>query len=414
MVERIIFHIDANSAYLSWEAVYRLQYGEKVDLRQIPSAIGGDEKSRHGIVLARSIPAKKYKINTGETLYSAREKCPNLVIVPPRYKLYIKASNAMINLLKEYSPLVQRYSIDEAFIDYSHNKNKNYREVAYEIKERIKKELGFTVNIGIGPNKLLAKMASEFEKPDKIHTLFKEEIPKKMWPLPVEELFMVGSRTKEKLNSRGIFTIGQLAKQSPEYMDSWLKKPGLLIWKYSHGIEESPVRNEELPIKSIGNSTTTSFDVDNKREAYLFLLSLSETVGMRLREINICGQVISIFLKDHNFYSYSHQIKLDTPTNSTNTIYKTAIKLFDKVWDEEPIRLFSVRVSELCSNDFYQLSIFNKEREKEKNLDKTIDKIRNKYGNTSIIRSSFLYSGIKPLTGGVIMEEEYPMMSSLL
>lgn len=414
MVERIIFHIDANSAYLSWEAVYRLQYGEKVDLRQIPSAIGGDEKSRHGIVLARSIPAKKYKINTGETLYSAREKCPNLVIVPPRYKLYIKASNAMINLLKEYSPLVQRYSIDEAFIDYSHNKNKNYREVAYEIKERIKKELGFTVNIGIGPNKLLAKMASEFEKPDKIHTLFKEEIPKKMWPLPVEELFMVGSRTKEKLNSRGIFTIGQLAKQSPEYMDSWLKKPGLLIWKYSHGIEESPVRNEELPIKSIGNSTTTSFDVDNKREAYLFLLSLSETVGMRLREINRCGQVISIFLKDHNFYTYSHQIKLDTPTNSTNTIYKTAIKLFDKVWDEEPIRLFSVRVSELCSNDFYQLSIFNKEREKEKNLDKTIDKIRNKYGNTSIIRSSFLYSGIKPLTGGVIMEEEYPMMSSLL
>lgn len=414
MVDRIIFHIDANSAYLSWEAVYRLQYGEKIDLRQIPSAIGGDEKSRHGIVLAKSIPAKKYKIITGETLYSARQKCPNLVIVPPRYKLYIKASNAMIDLLKEYSPIVQRYSIDEAFIDYSHNKNKNYREVAYEIKERMKKELGFTVNIGIGPNKLLAKMASEFKKPDQIHTLFKEEIPKKIWPLPVEELFMVGSRTKEKLNNRGIFTIGQLAKQSPEYMDSWLKKPGLLIWKYSHGIEKSPVRNEELPIKSIGNSTTTSFDVDNKREAYLFLLSLSETVGMRLREINKCGQVISISLKDHNFYTYSHQVKLDIPTDVTNIIYKTAIKLFNDVWNEEPIRLFSVRVSELCYNDFFQLSIFNKEREKEKSLDRTIDKIRNKYGDTSVIRSSFLYSGIKPLTGGVIMEEDYPMMSSLL
>ncbi len=414
MVDRIIFHIDANSAYLSWEAVYRLQFGEKVDLRQIPSAIGGDEKSRHGIVLARSIPAKKYKVATGETLYSARKKCPNLVVVPPRYQLYIKSSNAMINILKEYSPLVQRYSIDEAFIDYSYSKNKNYIDVACEIKERIKKELGFTVNIGIGPNKLLAKMASEFEKPDKVHTLFKNEIPEKMWPLPVENLFMVGSKTKEKLNSRGLFTIVQLAKQSPEYMYSWLKKPGLLIWEYSHGIENSSVRNEELPIKSIGNSTTTSFDVDTKKEAYLFLLSLSETVGMRLRETNRCGKVIAISLKNHNFYTYSHQIKLDTPINSTNLIYKTVIKLFDEAWDGEPIRLFSVRVSELCSNDFYQLSIFNKQNKKEIKLDKTIDKIRNKYGDTSIFRSSFLHSGIKPLTGGVIMEEDYPMMSNLL
>lgn len=413
MKDRIIFHIDANSAYLSWEATYRLQYGEKIDLREIPSVVGGDEKKRHGIILAKSIPAKKYGIRTGESLYSARNKCPNLIIVPPTYGLYIKCSNAMVNLLNQYSPSIQRYSIDEVFLDYTHGK-KDYMKVAFEIKERIKKELGFTVNIGIGPNKLLAKMASDFKKPDMIHTLFHKEIPEKMWPLPVDELFMVGSKTRNKLNSRGIYKIGELAKQEADYLYSWLKSHGLLIWNYANGIEDSPVRIQSIPLKSVGNSTTTSFDVDTKKEACMVLLSLSEMVSMRLRELEKCANVVSISLKYNNFISYSHQRKLETPTDVTNTIYETCVKLFEEIWSGEAIRRFSIELSELCSNDFYQLSLLGKDRKKERKLDKTIDKIRYKYGYDSVVRSCFIHSGIKPIAGGVIMEEEYPMMSSLL
>ncbi len=324
MKKRIIFHIDVNSAYLSWEAVYRLQHGAAIDLRDIPSIVGGDESKRHGIVLARSIPAKKFGILTGETIYSARQKCPNLTIVPPNYERYMKASNSMIKLLEGYSPYVQRYSIDEVFMDYSYNSEKNFLDTAYEIKERIREELGFTVNIGIGPNKLLAKMASDFKKPNRVHTLFHDEIENKMWPLPVDELFMVGPRTKAKLNKRGIFTIGELAKLDREYIYSWLKKPGLVVWEYANGIENSPVRNTPLPIKSIGNSTTTSYDVDNRRESHMFLLALSEMVGMRVRNLEQCGRVISVSLKNDKFYSYSHQRKLSIATNSTNVIYRTA------------------------------------------------------------------------------------------
>ena len=414
MKKRIIFHIDVNSAYLSWEAVYRLQHGAAIDLRDIPSIVGGDESKRHGIVLARSIPAKKFGILTGETIYSARQKCPNLTIVPPNYERYMKASNSMIKLLEEYSPYVQRYSIDEVFMDYSYNSEKNFLDTAYEIKERIRGELGFTVNIGIGPNKLLAKMASDFKKPNRVHTLFHDEIENKMWPLPVDELFMVGPRTKAKLNKRGIFTIGELAKLDREYIYSWLKKPGLVVWEYANGIENSPVRNTPLHIKSIGNSTTTSYDVDNRRESHMFLLALSEMVGMRVRNLEQCGRVISVSLKNDKFYSYSHQRKLSIATDSTNVIYRTAKKLFDEMWQGEPIRRFSVSISEFYSNEFQQLSLLEDYNEKEEILDKTIDKIRNKYGYNSIIRSCFLHSGVRPIIGGVVAEEDYPMMSSLL
>ncbi|NLY77557.1 MAG: DNA polymerase IV [Tissierellia bacterium] len=414
MNKRIIFHIDVNSAYLSWEAVYRLQHGEKIDLREIPAVVGGDESKRHGIVLAKSIPAKRYKIKTGESLYSARQKCPNLTVVPPNYERYMKASNSMVDLLKEYSPLIQRYSVDEVFMDLSHIKDRPVLDVAYEIKERIKKELGFTVNIGISSNKLLAKMASDFKKPDRIHTLFPDEIQEKMWPLPVEKLFMVGSRTQKKLNGRGIFTIGQLAKLDREYIYSWLKKPGIMIWEYANGIENSQVRKDPDPVKSIGNSTTTSYDVDNRKEAHMFLLALSEMVAMRTRNIGKMGRVISVSIKDKDFYSCSHQKKLDVATDSTKVIYETARKLFDEIWDGKPIRRFAVSISEFCSNELYQLSLLKNYNQREEKLEKVIDAIRYKYGYNSIIRSCFLHSGIKPIIGGVTTEEEYPMMSSII
>lgn len=412
-MNRIILHIDVNSAYLSWEAAYRLQHGAEIDLRDIPSIVGGDQEKRHGIVLAKSIPAKKFNIITGESVHSALQKCPDLVMVPPNYERYVNASGAMIDILNQYSPHLQRYSIDEAFMDYS-NMEKHYLDAAYEIKERIKKELGFTVNIGIGPNKLLAKVASDFKKPDNVHTLFSYEIEEKMWPLPVEDLFMVGSRTKSKLNGRGIFTIGDLARLDRDYIHSWLKKPGLLIWDYANGVENSEVKKGSVPIKSVGNSTTTSFDVDNRVEACKVLLAISEMIGMRARDLEMCGSVVSVGLKNDHFFHYSHQKKLDIPTFSTNTIYRTAKKLFDEMWTGEPLRHLSISLSNLSSNDFFQLSFMEKYSKKDEILDKTIDKLRFKFGYDSVIRSCFLYSGINPIIGGVMMEEEYPMMSSKL
>ncbi len=412
-MSRIVFHIDVNSAYLSWEAACRLQMGSPIDLREVPSIVGGDREKRHGIVLAKSIPAKKYDIKTGESIYAALEKCPSLLIVPPNYERYIQASNAMVQFLNAYSPKIQRYSVDEVFMDYS-NMDRPFMETAEEIRTKIKKELGFTVNIGIGPNKLLAKVASDFKKPDMIHTLFLDEIHNKMWPLPVEDLFMVGSRTKRKLNSRGIFTIGHLANLDRDYIHSWLKKPGLLIWEYANGLEDSQVRVDSSPVKSVGNSTTLPFDVETREEAHKVLLGISEMIGIRIRALDMCGYVISVSIKNNLFYSYSHQRKLIVPTDSTNAIYNASKKLFDNMWQKEPIRHFSINLSELVSNEFFQLSFLEPLDKKNKDLDRTIDRLRLRFGQGSIQRSCFLYSGIDPIIGGVVAEESYPMMSSLL
>lgn len=266
----VIFHIDVNSAYLSWSAVYSLQQGSSIDLRTTASVVGGNEKSRHGIVLAKSMPAKKYNIQTGEPLRAAYNKCPNLITVRPDYGLYIKASDAMLELIREYSPTVQQFSIDECFVDYSNMESHfgSAIDAAHSIKDRIHKELGFTVNIGISSNKLLAKIASDFSKPNQVHTLYPHEIKKKMWPLPVNDLFMVGKRTSAKLYSLGIYTIGALAKTSDDVLYQHLKSHGILVKNYANGIDYSPIRtsNHEL-IKGMGNSTTIAYDVDTKEVA---------------------------------------------------------------------------------------------------------------------------------------------------
>ena len=412
-MDRLIFHIDVNSAYLSWEAAYALSHGETLDYRTIPSIVGGDQEKRHGIVLAKSIPSKKFGIQTGESIFSARTKCPDLLIIPPNYARYVRASDAMVKVIREYSNLVQRYSVDEVFVDMTHAKE-NYMKVAQEISTRIKEELGFTVNIGIGTNKLMAKMASDFEKPDKIHTLFHDEIETKFWPLDVGDLYMVGRRTKAKLNRRGIKTIGDLARLEPDYILGWLKKPGLMIWNYANGIEGSDVKASEDVVKSVGNSTTTAFDVDNLLEAKRFILGLCETVGMRLRKIDMCGSVISVSIKNFDFMYKSHQRKIYCPTDNTNRIYEEAINLFEEMWDGSPIRLFSVSISDLSHNSKMQLSMFEVFDEKGRSLDESVDKIRDMYGYRIVERSTFLHSGIDPIIGGVMEERDYPMMKSEL
>lgn len=416
-MDRLIFHIDVNSAYLSWEAAYRLQQGECVDLRAIPSVVGGDEESRHGIVLTKSIPAKKFKIQTGETLYNARIKCPDLVIVPPRYWLYMKCSSAMHELLLKYTPQIQRFSVDESFLDFSNMENlyPDFIELAETIKERIEQELGFTVNIGISNNKLLAKVASDFKKPNKIHTLFPNEIKEKMWPLSVEDLFMIGRATAPKLHKLNIYTIGDLANYDIEILQSKLKSQGKVIWNYANGIDYSEVRKGNcIEMKGIGNSTTISFDVEDRETAHRVLLSLCETVGMRLRDSENCCTVVSISIRGSDMLFYSRQKKLAVATDSTTKIYEVAGYLFDNVWKGNKIRHLGVRVTDFCGNDFYQCSLMDTfNYEKDKKLNKAVDDIRLKFGAKAVMRSCFLHSGLSPMCGGV-GEEDYPLMSSLL
>lgn len=415
--EKIIFHIDVNSAFLSWTAADALQHGETVDIRKIAAVIGGDPLSRHGIVLAKSMLAKKYNIKTGESLFSARQKCPKLKVVAPKYDLYVRCSNAMLNILKEYTPVIQRFSIDECFLDFSNMENiyKDTMKLAYDIKDRINRELGFTVNIGIAHNKLLAKMASDFEKPDKVHTLFENEIKKKMWTLPVGDLFMVGRATEPKLHKLNINTIGELANFDINILKTVFKSHGNLIWNYANGIENSKVKPGNLTdMKSMGNSTTMAFDISDRSTAYMVLLSLCETVGMRLRNSQNLCTLVSIEIKNSDFSCYSRQRKLMHATDCTNEIVKTTYSLFDEVWKGEKLRLLGVSVSELCSNENYQISIFdNKDMEKHRALDSAIDKIRMKYGSNSVQRGMFLQSGLKPMSGGV-GEDEYAEMSSRL
>lgn len=409
-------HIDANSAYLSWEAAYRLQHGASEDLRKIPSIVGGDEESRHGIVLAKSIPAKKYGIKTGETLVSARQKCPHIVIVSPNYYLYMQCHNAMLEILHNFSPKIQVFSIDEAFIDYTgmegiHGKPIN---AANKLKNRIRDELGFTVNVGISYNKLLAKMAGELKKPDMVHAILnEEEMKEKMWPLPVKELFGVGSATAPKLHRLNIFTIGQLAQADSELLRFHLKSWGILIQNYANGIEDSPVASgARPPIKGIGNSCTIPFDVHTKEEALKVLLSLCEMVGMRLRQAGFCARLVSVRLRKSDLTSNSHQRKFLMATDNTMKIYKIASELMDELWPGKPLRGMGVRVSELVPCDVLQLSIFEKYDEKKKRLDETIDSLRMKYGTNAVFRSCFLRSGLPPVSGGVI--DGFQMMTSLL
>lgn len=411
----IIFHIDVNSAYLSWTAVKQIQYGENnVDIREIPSIIGGNEEERHGIVLAKSIPAKKFNIQTGETIWSALSKCPNLEIFPPDYRLYMRCSNAMVNLLNEYSPLIQRYSIDEVFMEASHFKE-SYMEKAAEIKDRIEKELGFTVNIGISHNKLLAKMASDFPKKNSIHTLFEEEISSKMWPLPIRDLFMVGKATEKKLKKINIKTIGDLANYDIEVLKTIFKSYAYVIYNYANGIDNSKVRKQNyVDVKGIGNSTTTDRDITTRDDALKVLLSLLETTAMRLRENKNMCRVISVSLKNKEFIRYSHQRTLMNMTDSTEEIFKEVTIVFDELWMGEPLRQLGIRLTDLCSNEFYQRTFFDDiKTDKMRALDATIDEIRSRFGNKAIVRSTFINSDIKPINGGV-GEEDYPMMGSIL
>ena len=386
-MDSIIFHIDVNSAYLSWTSAQALRDGETIDYRQIPAIIGGDETKRRGVVLARSEIAKSMGVKTGEPIAFALTKCPDLVMLEPDYQLYIDSSDSMLQILREYTDLVERYSIDEAFCDMSEYED-NYMEMASLISTRIKEELGFTVNIGIGENRLLAKMASDFEKPDKIHTLFKSEIEEKLWPLDVGELFMVGPKTKSRLNSRGIMTIGDLARTDKDYIYSWLKKHGRTIYNYAHGIGSNVVKSNRDEIKSIGNSTTTSVDITTRKEALEFIDRLSQVVSMRVKNHNVMAATVQIALKDNNFKTRSRQTGFENYIYTYDDIYYAAVVLFDQLWQYEPIRLFSVTVTDLVSKDRHQISMFDLNLSESEDTELKEDRLQSLFGSKVVKRAT--------------------------
>ena len=376
--QKQILHIDVNNAFLSWTAIDRLEAGETLDIRNIEAVIGGDESKRSGIVLAKSMKAKMKGVTTGETLYQARLKCPNLQVFKGEYKSYKKHSNDLYKILLEYTDKIERFSIDECFLDMTgYLQGDTLINKAYEISRRVKKELGFTVNVGVAHNKLLAKMASDFSKPDKVHTLYEEEIPTKMWTLPVSELFMLGRKTIPKLHAMGIKTIGDLAKQDKQYMIKKFGKHGLLMWEYSNGIDNSEVNYIEEKPKGIGNSVTLPTDIRNKAGLEKVILTLVEQVTYRLRRYNMYANVVNVQLRTSEFKDFSHQRKLSSSTANTKDIYNTAKELLNEMYKEgTPIRLVGVRVDNLVEENEVQISLFGntEEEKKQEKLDNVVDK----------------------------------------
>ena len=394
-MERIIFHVDVNNAFLSWSAIDMLKNGSKLDIRTIPSVVAGDEKKRHGVVVAKSFPAKKAGIKTGDPLYLARRKVDKLYVVNSKRDNYIKYSNAFYNILCKYTPIIERYSIDECFMDMTGMKilYGDMEKLAYKIKDEIYDKLGFTVNIGIGNCKVCAKMASDFEKPNKVHTLYQNEIKEKMWPLDVDELFMVGKKSSIKLHELGINKIGDLACSNLNVLEKYFKSMGRMMYEYANGIDDSDVEKPLPKNKGIGNSTTLSKDATDIMTLKKVIKKLSYMVGIRLRGEDKYATVIAVQLKNNNFINFVHQKKLINPVSSDDDIYENACVLLKEMWNGDPIRLVGLRVSDFTDKSYEQVSLFEKagktnERDK---VQKAMDKINKKYGNNTI-KSASLYN----------------------
>ena len=387
---RIIFHIDVNSAYLSWTAVEQLKNGAGVDIRTIPAIIGGDQKSRHGIVLAKSISAKKYGIRTGEPVANAFRKCPNLKTYLPDHQMYREYSRKLMEFLRTYTTHIEQVSVDECYMDFTEIADRFTSPVegASEIKDEVYKRFGFTVNVGISSRKVLAKMASDFEKPNKVHTLFPEEVPVKMWPLPIGELFMAGRSSVETMKKLEIYTIGDLANTDPAILELHLKSHGRKLWEFANGLDDSEVESVRAEAKGVGNSTTLPKDLITEAEALPVLKDLAVSVGQRLRKARQKAGMVNVEIKYHTFNQVSHQKQMERQTNQDQDIYQASIELFRELWSGEPIRLLGIRTSKLSEeSEPEQLSLFDMKfeseetRKKKKNLKEALKKLEGKYGD---------------------------------
>lgn len=372
------------------------------DLRKVPSVIGGDPSSRTSIVTAKSIPAKTYGIVTGEPVSAALRKCPELVIAKADFKLYGKCSRAFKGICREFTPVVEEFSIDECFMDMT-AMGKLYPDpirAAHMLKDRIRDELGFTVNVGVAHNKLLAKMASDFTKPDRVHTLFEEEISSKMWPLPVGELFLCGKASTQKLRRLQINTIGDLASADAKAIQLVLgNKLGMQLWRYANGLDDSPVSAEREAPKGYSNELSFDDDITERRQGERVLLHLADNVAARVRADGVRGFCVSVTIRGNDMKRRSHQHKLDAATDSTTKIYETAVALFGELWDEKmPLRLIGLSLSDMEKEGEGQISFFDMQtagdNEKDKNADRAVDALREKFGADIIKRGGMIDSGV--------------------
>ncbi len=394
----IIFHIDVNSAYLSWTAVEQLKNGAKVDLREIPAIIGGDQKSRHGVVLAKSPAAKRYGIRTGEPVANAFRKCPNLVMYPPDHKMYREKSRMLMEYLRTFTKEIEQVSVDECYMDFTPIAKRYHSPIdgAVEIKDGIKERFGFTVNIGISTNKLLAKMASDFQKPDRIHTLFPEEIRVKMWPLPIGELYMAGRSSVEVLKKLEINTIGDLAQSDPALIALHLKSHGRMLWEFANGRGTDIVQAEPEEAKGIGNSTTLREDAKTMEDVRPVFDELAQSVGRRLKKAGKKAGMVSMEIKYYDFRTLSHQAQLERPSNDPQVLKETACSLFLEAWSGEPVRLLGIRTSKLSDeSEPEQMTLFEWEPpkepdEKHKKLKKAMDELNARFGDGAVMKASLM------------------------
>ena len=402
---RTIFHVDVNSAFLSWSALKRLEEDPgAVDLRTIPSGVGGDVKTRHGIITAKSIPAKKYGVQTGEPVVKALQKCPQLVLVPPDFETYRKYSRALMEILSGYTPLLQQVSIDEAYMDVTEQVAgdsgvpgsikspsrdcEHALALAQQIRDRVRTQLGFTVNVGISSNKLLAKMASDFEKPDKTHTLYPEEVPAKMWPLPIGALHGCGKSTAQKLQLIGINTIGDAAAADPALLQSFLgQNSGTYIWNSSNGISRSKVVAEREQAKSVSNERTLSEDIsrENYRTDGVPVISmLARKVAGRLQKSGLAGQTVTFQIKTSDFERHSRQMSLPDLTDRAKDIEAAALLLADQLLGGPEglfaqgisIRLIGVGVSRLAEKKVHQMDLFEWAEQNEEEESRKVEESR--------------------------------------
>lgn len=359
-MRRIIFHIDVNSAFLSWTAVKMVNEG-KSDIRMVPSVVSGDPSDRRSIITAASIPAKKLGIKTAQPVSMALRVCPNLVIVGGDWAWYKECSEGFISICRSYSPVLQQFSIDECFIDMSFRcKADNAVEVATNLKDEIKSKLGFTVNVGIGSNKLLAKMASDFEKPDKVHTLWENEVEEKMWPLGVRDLLWVGKKTEERLTSYGINTIGQLASLGIGSLTRLVgQKFAHQLHENANGRDDSPVETETAEAKSYSAERTFSKDLVEAKDIDKALFNVACIVAHRIRRDNFRASTVSMFVKYNDFTVAQKQCQTEQPTDVTAVILNEARRMLSEVWDgKTPIRQVGLGVSKLTHESAVQMSLF--------------------------------------------------------
>ena len=363
-MRRTVFHIDVNSAFLSWTAVRMLREGQP-DLRTVPSVVSGDPSDRRSIVTAASIPAKKLGVKTAAPVSMALRICPDLIIVRGDWEWYKECSEGFISICRRYSPVLQQFSIDECFLDMTgFLDGQDPVAAAVRLKDEIRDTLGFTVNVGVGSNKLLAKMASDFEKPDKVHTLWTEEVPAKMWPLGVRDLLWVGKKTEERLIQNGIRTIGDLASLGMGSLTSLVgTKFALQLHENANGRDDSPVETEVPEAKSISAERTFPKDIEDAKALDRALFKVAGIVAHRVRKHGFRASCVSVFIKYKDFTVMQRQCTLPEPTDVTALILNGARKMLAEIWNgETPVRQVGLGVSKLTHDPYVQMSLFEDPR----------------------------------------------------